>query len=294
MPEFDSLPCPGCHTPLPPEATGCQVCMRARTKQEIVRGYAKLRDDKARRRRRPFQILAVLIALGALGKIYLVYGDKIRTVTGKVARAVGRRIDDMRDPKNYAGKPEDAPPPNSNPADAKPAAAPGAPVPPESALRNQLFPPDSPAPSPQPAAVPTPPPASGSGPQPLDKNAWRVSGIVYDLATLDPISGAEITFLYKDRSPVTVKTDETGAYEADLPKGEGWNVNVKAPGHRRGGLLDIDPPYNVRDADERRATLEHITDGDLAPSQVGWKTSKSRVKLDLIAVPQRWSDPPQR
>ncbi len=266
--------------------------MRARTKQEIVRGYAKLREDKARRKRRPFQILAVLLVLGASGKIYLLYGDRLRAGASLLASEIGRRIDDMRDPKNYAGTPDDAPPPNSNPADAKTAPPPGSPVPPESALRNQLFPPDAPASAPQPSAAPAP--VRTSGPLPLDKNSWRVSGIAYDLATLDPIPGAEIIFLYKDRSPMVLKTDENGAYEVDLPKGEGWTVNLKAPGHRRGGVIDIDPPYNVRDADERRATLEHITDGDLAPSQVGWQTSKSKVKLDLIAVPQRWSDQPQR
>ena len=73
----ESLPCPGCHTPLPPEATGCQICMRGRTKQEIVRGYTKLREDKDRRRKRPWKILAALALLGGVGKLGLTYGDQI-------------------------------------------------------------------------------------------------------------------------------------------------------------------------------------------------------------------------
>ena len=46
MSETNTLPCPGCHTPLSPEDTGCQVCMRQRTRQEIMRGYAKLREER--------------------------------------------------------------------------------------------------------------------------------------------------------------------------------------------------------------------------------------------------------
>jgi hypothetical protein len=70
MAETFSLPCPACQTPLPPEATGCQICLRSRTKQEIMRGYAKLRDEKTRKRRRPYKILAAGALLGASGKLF--------------------------------------------------------------------------------------------------------------------------------------------------------------------------------------------------------------------------------
>ena len=65
----EMLPCPGCHSPLPPEATGCQICMRSRSKHEIMRGYAQLREATARRKRLPFQILATLLIVGVTGKI---------------------------------------------------------------------------------------------------------------------------------------------------------------------------------------------------------------------------------
>jgi hypothetical protein len=65
MPE-QFLPCPACDTPLPPEATSCHICLRARPKQEIVRGYAKLRDAKGRRKRLPFLILAGIVLAGGI------------------------------------------------------------------------------------------------------------------------------------------------------------------------------------------------------------------------------------
>lgn len=280
--ERDTLPCPGCHTPLPPEATGCQICLRGRTKQEIVRGYAKLRAEKARKRRRPFQILAAVLVLGAGGKLVMTHRDKLSSAAG----AASRWLDDMRDPRYYAPKPGG---PASPPSD-DPAAVPGAPAAPEDALRAQLMPPDVPPAGGAPEQGEAPPAARPAGPKPLAENAWRVSGVVYDLATLDPVPRAEITFLRDEKEPATATTNDKGEYEIDLVKGGGWTASMKSPKHRPGQVLDIDPPYRVRDADERRAAMEALTDGDLIPAPVDWKRASSKVRLDLVAVPSRWSD----
>ena len=244
MLENSSLPCPGCHTPLPPEATGCQICMRTRTKQEIMRGYAKLRDDKARKQRRPFQILAVVLILGGLGKLILTYHDKITATASFVKNKLVLWSDNMRDPKNYSAKPQDAPPP--------PAAAPAAPVAPDDTLRNQ------PIPAPAPPTTSPPPPqsmAKPSSPRPLSKNSWRVSGTAYYLHTLTPAPGATVTFEFEGTTPVRTITDENGAYVIDVVKREGWTVSLDAPNMRKGQILDLDPPYRVRDSDERRAAF---------------------------------------
>ncbi|MEQ1920333.1 MAG: hypothetical protein ABL955_14175, partial [Elusimicrobiota bacterium] len=134
--------------------------------------------------------------------------------------------------------------------------------------------------------------ARAPAPKPLVKNAWRVTGTVYGLSTLAPVAKALVAFNREGVPPVEATTDEQGAYEVDLDKRGGWSVSLKAPNHRRGQILDIDPPYRVRDADERRAAYEHLTDGDLIPVQVGWKRASTRVRLDLVAAPQYWSDAP--
>ena len=291
MQENESLPCPGCHTPLPPEATGCQICMRPRTRQEIMRGYAKIREDKARKRRRPFQILAALLLLGAAGWLIKNHGDQLSKAASAAGGAISRWVDDLRNPSNYAPKPQ----PQAPPADPQPPSAPGAPVEPERAMRAHLFPEDDPAPPPAtpPADAPAPPPAkSTAGPKPLAKNAWRVSGTAWDLETLEPIRNAQITFLRDEKDALAARTDEDGTYEIDIPKGNGWNVHMIAPDRRRGQVLDIDPSYRVRDADERRAVIQNVTDGDLIPAPVEWDRSRSKVRLDLFAIPNRWSGPP--
>jgi hypothetical protein len=277
--------------------------MRSRTKQEIMRGYAKLRDDKARRRRLPFKILAAVVLLGGGGKLFMVYRTQLAAAAASLSGAVRRWSDDMRDPKNYSS----APAPEPAPA---PPAAPGAPVPPEGALRAQLFPAEGATPRPpgpsgsRPGARPAARPAARTGkvraaPRPPAKNAWRVSGGVYDLSTLAPVKGAVITFLRDGKEPSSATTDETGTYEADLAKNDGWTASVKAvirrPGYEmnlpyRGALPDIDPPYRMRDADERRATFEHISDEDLLPAPVAGKRTSSTIKLDLVVVPQHWVD----
>jgi len=278
----DMLPCPGCHTPLPLEATGCQICMRARTKQEIMRGYAKLREDKARRQRLPIKILAVILILGGGGKLFLTYQERITAAAGSASGKISRWADDMRDPSHYSGR---------QPAASSEAPAPAAPADP---LRTQTFS-DSAKPAKAPAPAPGATPAvaaSPPAPKPLVKNAWRVTGTVYDLATLAPVPKALIVFKHEGMPTVEATTDEQGAYEADLDKKDGWSVSLKAPNYRRGQILDIDPPYRVRDADERHAAFDHLTDGDLIPVQVGWKRTSSRVRLDLVAAPQYWSDAP--
>ncbi|MDD5302344.1 MAG: carboxypeptidase-like regulatory domain-containing protein [Elusimicrobia bacterium] len=290
MAEKDTLPCPGCHTPLPPEATGCQICMRARSKYEIMRGYTALHKAKARRRRRPFQIAAAVLLLGAGGWLFMVHGDTITAAAGSAIAAIGRWADDMRNPSNYASKSAASP----APAPAPPAAAPGAPVAPEAALSSQLFPPDAPPASPAQAPAPAPAAAPPAAPKALAKNMWRVSGTVYDLATLEPVPGADITFLRDSKEPETATTNDKGGYEIDLAKADGWTVSLEAHDHRRGQIFDIDPSYRVRDADERRAALEHISDGDLTPAPVDWKRASAKVRLDLIAVPQQWTEPRRR
>ena len=115
---------------------------------------------------------------------------------------------------------------------------------------------------------------------------------MFDLATLHRASSVKVTFTREGQEPVTGITDDQGAYEVDLPKGEGWTVSVRSPKHRRGQLVDLDPSYRVRDSDERKAALEQINDGDLTPAPVEWKLKQSSVHLDLVVVPEYWTGTP--
>ena len=288
----ESLPCPGCSTPLTPEATGCHICLRARTKQEIVRGYTLLRESSARRRRLPFKLAAAVLIAGAAGKLLWDHRGALDAAAVSARARSAAWYDQFTDPKNYAphtaGSAEPSPPESKSPL-ATPIAVPAE----HGAERPQASAPGAAQASPDAKARP-------AGPKPpVAKNAWRVSGTVYDLSSLNPVPNADVTFSREGKDPVTARTDDRGAYEADLVKGDGWTVSARAPGGRdaqlaglgmgwrRGQILDVDPPYRERDADERQAAIDQISDGDLAPAPVGWKRSASKVRLDLVVVPAR-------
>lgn len=289
----ESLPCPGCSTPLPPEATGCQICMRGRTKQEIVRGYTQLRESKERRRRLPLKIASFFLFAAAAGKLGWDFRAVIRTTSATAMTRVAAWYDKFTDPSSYA--PKSAPsaenagetaPKSISPLTTQTTPPPG--------LANDV--PEHPGSAPPPASrtAPAPPPAVKS---PVAKNAWRVSGVVYDLSSLEPVPESVVKFTRDGREPVTAQTGADGSYEVDLVKGDGWTVSMtsmsgqkaqlagKGQGWRRGQILDVDPPYRQRDADERRAAIDALSDGDLGPAPVGWKRSASKVNLDLVAVP---------
>lgn len=259
--------------------------MRTRTKQEIVRGYSKLREEKDRKRKLPFKILAVVLVMGGAGKVYLDHGERIKAEAARGAAFVHNWLDGMRDPKKYSPMKSELP--------GAPPAPP--PVAPENAQRAQLY--ESPAPavsgnpaptSVAPAATPMPVDEPPPGPKPLVKNAWRVNGSVFDLASLSRASYVKVVFT-REGQEITAITDDEGAYEADLPKGEGWIVSARSPKHRRGQLVDLDPSYRARDIDERRAAFEQLNDGDLNPAPVEWKLKETKVRLDLVVVPQSWT-----
>lgn len=255
-----------------------------------MRGYAMMREQQARRRRRPYKILAAVLVLGASAALMKTHGRRLIAVGGPMLSSAVRWADDFRNPAKYASKTAEAP----TPAPAAPA-EPGAPVAPEAALAARLFPSDSPPPDPSSApAAAAPAPRRRPASSLPAKSDWRVSGTVYDLATMESVQGADITFQRDDQEPSKATTGDDGSYEIDLAKGDGWTVSVEAHGRRPGQVLDLDPSYRVRDADERRAALELITDGDLGPAAVDWKRSSSKVRLDLIVVPSQWPSSPRR
>lgn len=202
MPEIEMLPCIGCHTPLPPEATGCQICMRPRTRQEIMRGYAKLREQEALKRRRPFQIAGA--SLIAIGVGWLVWNGS----ASAAGSAVARWMDAQRDPRTYGHRQAEP--------EAVPAPAPAA------------VPAPAPLPVPESASVPVPAPeppfqveqaraaTSALEPEkpPAGLRAWY--GVVYDLVTLRPITGAKLFFKAGNQEINVATTDGAGHYHVRL------------------------------------------------------------------------------
>jgi hypothetical protein len=267
---MDMLPCPGCRTLLPPEATGCQICLRSRTKQEIVRGYAALREEKSRRRKFPFQVAAAVLLAAAGVKLGWDRRDELRAAAAAAKAAAAETAKDLTTPTNLGAPP------------AAPLQTAGEQL---AAVRAAGTPASAPAAE---AGAPASAPAPRKPAGPPRKSHWRFAGSVYDLATLSPVPGAEITFLREGSEPVVARADDGGDYEADVEKAEGWQVSLRVPGYREGQVVDIDPPYRSRDEDERRKAVENLSDGDLAPAPVDGGKGGSKTALNLVAVPELW------
>ena len=282
----ETLPCPGCHTELTPEATGCHICMRARTKQEIVRGYAKLREEQARRKRRPFQIMATVLVVGAGSWLVVRFQVPLMTVARSGKARAAAWFDRFTDTNTYAPEKATETASETTPPVAPVTKSPFAPVltpPAELELRNA-----------RPAAPIVAAPATPLIPAkpPVPKNSWVVTGTVYDVDNLEPAKNATISFTRDTLPKVVVKTDDNGEYEAVLAKGEGWTALVEVRNRRRGQVADLEPPYRTRDEDERRAAFDHISDGDLAPAAVAGNLKSAKVHMDFVTFPNYWSSSP--
>jgi hypothetical protein len=177
--------------------------------------------------------------------------EDIKTAAVTARAAVGRWSEEMTDAKRYRDKPAEA---VETPADPESSASP----------------------------LPKPPPAD---------DVWRVSGMVYDLATLRPVPDANVLFIREGISSLHTMTDEAGRYEVDVLRGAGWAVSVQAANYRAGQIMDVDPPYRERDAEARRAAVEHLSEADLVPAPVDWSRKRSQVTLDLLTVPYAWPQP---
>ena len=123
---METIPCPGCGTALNLSDTGCPICLRGRSKYEITRAYAKLREEKSRRRRLPFIVLGILLVAGGIGRLVYLQRARIAQASGSARARVARFVDEAGDPANYAAHPpakEASPAQDPAPAAASPPAA---------------------------------------------------------------------------------------------------------------------------------------------------------------------------
>jgi hypothetical protein len=127
-----------------------------------------------------------------------------------------------------------------------------------------------------PAEVPPPP------------NAGRVRfyGVIYDLESLVPVAGANVTAVIPamDNVKQNVITDAVGHYRFDIPQGERVFVQVAAEGFKTGQLADVDPPYSTLPPNYRKNKAGEVTVTDLGPHAPEYGHGENIVKLDLVMV----------
>ena len=277
---MDTVPCPGCSTRLELSATVCPVCLRGRNKHEITRGYTQLREEKERRRRRPFLILAWLSAAATVAWFGYRYRAPIAaTVAGGRAR-VSRFIDATLDPKNLLSGPAAAPsppPPDLTPrvdAPVAPASLPAAPTaPPPKAAKRPAHVADLPIP-------------------PLRPTQWAVFGRVYDLATLHPVAGVQLSFSIAgngDGAQDIAFSDADGRYVLAITRlAQGsYEIHAMKEGYASVALYEADIPYARLSANERDEIVHNAQDGDMALPPLNDVNGEESMRRDVFLAPQR-------
>ncbi|OGR90755.1 MAG: hypothetical protein A2V88_07975 [Elusimicrobia bacterium RBG_16_66_12] len=276
---MDTIPCPGCRTLLNLSDTGCPICLRGRSKYEITRGYARLREDKTRRRRRPFIILGVLAIVAAAGRVAYLQRERIAQVYGSGRARVTRFADEAGDPANYAPHPIAKTPaaaPTTAPRPIEPSPAPGRSSSPERAIS---------------AAATAPKDIPDLVVPPVSPGMWAAHGRVYDLKTLKPAADIMLDFthssnLYRGSS----RSDANGRYLVILQRTEppgGYEVVCEASGYLAPVFHEADIPYADLPAADRELLVDSARSGDTHSTPLTDIDGAESRRLDLFLAPRR-------
>jgi hypothetical protein len=270
-----TIPCPGCGTQLNLSDDRCPVCLRGRSKQEIVRTYARLRLEEEQRRRRPYQAVAALLASGAVAFIlYLSWPLVVSAFNGVLSR-LARFNDRITDPNYLRGVTGKAAAPLA-PAPPPPAPPPPAPV---------FVAPAAPAPRPAP-----PPPLSVHTPK-LQANQWALHGRVYNLLTLSPAPNASFTAYVGGNGWRTFESDGEGRYRVALNRltaeGQSYEIQSIDPRYTTGVHYESDIPYLRLSAEERRQLVRSARDGDSRPTPLNDVIGENEMRRDLFVCPRQ-------
>ena len=261
--------CPGCHSEIDPSSTSCPVCMRPRSRREIIQSIIAIRQAPARRKRAVARVAVLGIVLAAAG----FFGWRARA--GLLDRALQAKasitawMGKSHDVLGLSGS--DAPPPAAGPQ------SPAQPVPdPAAAPDAGRLPPPTPAAAGTPAAVPA-------------RNDWSVRGLVYDLFTLKPVAGARVTFTSRESGQVIVaRSDAAGRYGLRLPRvsSGGYDVAVRQKRYQQTYLEENEPPYRSMSGERRQEAASQLLQSAVLHVPFLPAPEEETVEHDLVLLPR--------
>lgn len=275
--------------------TGCQVCLRGRSAQEITRGYARAREREAWRRRRPFVILAALIALGVGAYAFQTYQTQLLNFGKQSMASFGRFYDANSDPAaiapHYGGaaavtqEPPPAPTSNSLPT-----------PPPAATFTPTAAPTPAPAPVPARAAPAGPPPVAEprlDAPEPTVPTAppgqWVLHGRIFNLKTLKPLANVRLAVKRGDFAFSFAASGPDGWYSVVLPhvddNGDGYQLAAQQADYASAAQYEGDIPYATLSASERTRLIQAAQEGDIHPSPI--TGASDYVRRDVFLSPRR-------
>ncbi|MDD5629384.1 MAG: carboxypeptidase-like regulatory domain-containing protein [Elusimicrobia bacterium] len=257
-----TVPCPRCHAELDPAAELCRKCMRPRDRAEILRGVLDLQQAPLRRRRAVLSgaLLAGLVSVGGLLFWFqrAELGGACRSSWSFALEWLG--LEEHFHSRSQAQAPASRPAEPSSLVSAPAAAAPAAPA----------------------AARP-------AGAKPARPDYWLVRGLVYDLYSLKPVSGAQLSFVSRaNGEELLALTDHTGHYSlkaARLSSG-GYDVAVRHPRYQDNYLDENDPPYRTLSLERRHYAGSLFLQSQVLHVPFLPPFDEDRPWLDLVLMPR--------
>jgi hypothetical protein len=254
--------------------------MRPRSRPEIMRGIIALQQAPIRQRRaltRWAVLVGLVIAGGPLGWYYrreLAIGYR----SAKAFAITWLGLDE------HLSGPSQAPAQSQKTASPRPAIS-GPPSP-------QAEPPS--LVSAAPAAVAAPAPTLGADAQPPSVKAprpdyWEVRGLVYDLYSLKPVSGAQVSFVsHETGERLAARTDRAGHYSLKAPRlsSGGYDVTVRHPLYQDNYLDENDPPYRQMGLERRQDAGTLFLQSEVLHVPFLPPLDEGHPGLDLVLMPR--------
>lgn len=269
----ETIPCPGCAAPVNRSLEVCSKCRRPCSESDFEAARAAALAAKSRRSRR-WRSAAAALFLPVCAALLLVRREEFLALYSSARAEVSRRLDEASRPS-----------------------VPGKPLSPEARALlgaiQKVTPkgeaPEKPAAAPLPPAPPAPPRVARRPPAPPEAAVGlvRVFGVVYDLDTAAPISGAAIRIRGGGQDFWASSTDADGFYTVDIPAAymqESLTAVFTAAGYREGQLEDSPASYFERPAEVRRAVIEQLAPSELEPLPV--RSRQPLLPLDVVLVPK--------
>jgi hypothetical protein len=296
---METIPCPGCRTDLEPSATVCPICLRPRGKLEITRAYATLREMEKQRKKRPFVIAGRLAAAAAIGGVLFRFHAPIQNGASSASAFVTQFLNDSLYPAAPSAPPSAAP---------GSAAAAASPSPSDASSSLSAFPsaaalaakPAQPSPAPAPAAAPPAPkrPARVEDlpfPSFSPTLQWVFYGRVFDLVTLLPVSGAQLTFGMASGGnnyalAGSAASDTDGRFSVALTRlqdGGSYEIHAARNGYASTVLYEADIPYAKLRLAERQGIVRNAQDGDMTLPPLKDITGEASMRRDIFLAPAR-------
>ncbi|MBI5240993.1 MAG: carboxypeptidase regulatory-like domain-containing protein [Elusimicrobia bacterium] len=267
--------CQGCGAQIDPSATSCPVCLRPRSRPEIMRGIIELQKGPLRRRR---SVLRVFLALGCLAGVALTVWNE-RAWMAPHYRAYRSFFVTWLGLDQYPFTPD-------NKA-AQPAGQAAASAPPSEAPSLVTAPPPT-APMPEPVAEPPKTSTTAAG-APASPDHWALRGLVYDLYTLKPVAKAELTFTSRATGKaLRSRTDGKGDFTLRLPRltEGGYDITVRHPRYLDNFLEEYDPPYKTMSPERRQHFGAMFLQSEVLHVPYLPSPDEDRPHLDMVLMPR--------